>query len=640
MGDLGSDSGQGTLTLTAKIVELLLALMDKIYEAWVNRGQGQLTKEQLAVAKEQLADMKSNAERKQILEDLNGKAGWVNYQDLKKSGIPLKPFTVDFTDREMQKFSEVCKRNGILFSGLTDNVEKADGTKCYDLIFKESDLERVKESVAQVSREILMENLDSKIAELEAKGDSMTEQDKVDLEYLRAQREELQRESCSDLNSRMANDVIDHAVNGGERERLTLDEALNRFTGRAIDKDVVTIVADANDPDKYIKCHGYQDTYNGKPYIKTDYEVYRGEDMVLATHDGRFDGRPENYWNDQKAEIQSAGAFSGTFFKFYTEDEYKAWAQEVKAQNEQELSSMMKGGEKDYSSIVTDLEKELDSKGGKMQDGVVVDKQTGEPITLSDGMSEEQRANVAEMTVIGKQINNYTELQDLDAELAIARTTVELAVEGSPEHADAVSALANVQERYDNAVQLESQLLDERRDINGLQGKQVVENQMAEQKYLPEDKEKIEALEAKIDAQKSEIADLRHEADYTEDSRMWQQLTSEADSKETELAQMQDELRDLKAEAIVKADYAATADTQDTDRESDEKQDDRRDERIAEKDDKQMTMEEVKGAINEHRANEGAKVLDNAAAVKQQTQDVGAKAAETVVSHATKTHDR
>lgn len=634
MSDLGSDSGQSTLTLSAKVVELLLALMDKVYQAWLNRGQGQLTKEQIAVAKEQLADLKDNAERKRILEDLNGKIGFVKYQDLKKSGIPLQTIPVDLTEIEMRKFAEISKRNGILYSGVTDNVEKADGTKCYQLLFKASDLERVKETVDQVQHEVLMEQLDSKISALEAKGD-LTDQEKVDLLCLRAQRAEMQRESCSDLNSRVTDDVIDQAVNGGERERLTLDEALNRFTGRGIDKDVVTIVADANDPDKYIKCHGYQDTYNDKPYIKTDYEVYRGEDMVLATHDGRFDGRPENYWDDQKAAIQNAGEFSDTFFKFYSEEEYKAWAQEVKAQNEQELSSMMKDGEKDYSSIITDLEQELDSKGGKMQNGVVVDKQTGEPITLTDGMSEVERANVAEMTVIGKQINNYTELQDLDAELAIANAAVEVAVEGSPEHAEASTALAEVQSRYDNAVLLESQLLDERKDINGVQGKQIVEEQIAEQKYLPEDKEKIEALEAKIDAQKSEIADLRHEADYTEDSRMWQQLTSEADSKETELTKMQDELRDLKAESIVRADYAASAEKQDERNESAEKQDERREERIAEKDDKQMTMEEVKGAIQDHRANEGAKLLENAA-VKQQTQDVGSKAAEKIVTTAAK----
>lgn len=630
MSDLGSDSGQSTLTLSAKVVELLLALMDKVYEAWKNRGQGQLTKEQIAVAKEQLADLKDNAERKRILEDLNGKIGFVKYQDLKKSGVPLETVPVDFTENEMRKFAEISKRNGILYSGVTDNVEKADGTKCYELLFKERDLERVKETIDQVQHEIFMENLDTKISALEAKGD-LTDQEKVDLIYLRAQREEMQRESCSDLNSRVTDDVIDQAVNGGERERLTLDEALNRFTGRGIDKDVVTIVADANDPDKYIKCHGYQDTYNGKPYIKTDYEVYRGEDMVLATHDGRFDGRPENYWNDQKAEIQNAGEFSDTFFKFYSEDEYKAWAQEVRQQNEQELSSMMKDGEKDYSSIITDLEQELDSKGGKMQDGVVVDKQTGEPITLTDGMSEVERANVAEMTVIGKQINNYTELQDLDAELAVARTTVQLADEGTPEHAEASTALAEVQSRYDDAVLLESQLLDERKDINGVQGKQIVEEQIAEQKYLPEDKEKIEALEAKIAEQKSSIADLRHEADHTEDSRRWQQLTTEADNKESVLTSMEEELLDLKAESIVRADYAASAEKQDERNESAEKQDERREERIAEKDDKQMTMEEVKGAIQDHRANEGAKLLENAA-VKQQTQDVGSKAAEKIVT--------
>lgn len=615
MGDLGSDSGQSALSLSAKVVEALLKLLDKLYEAWANRGKAKLTKEQIEVAKAQNAELKDNAERKQALENLNGKTGYVNYQDLKKSGMPLKTFGIFMSEDEMKSFSELCKREGVLFSGVTDKdaIKDRDGVKTFELIVKESDLEKVRDVVDRMNTEKLIAEIDTKMEEIKAKGDNMTEQDKVDLIYLQAQKEELQRGSCRELNGQMAENIVDRAVSGEVQEPLTLDEALNRFTGRGIDKDVIAIVADANDPSKYIKCHGYQDTYNDKPYIKTEYEVYRGDDMVLKTHDGRFDGRPVNYWNDQKAAIQEAGEFSGTFFKFYTLDEYKAWAQEVRTQNEQELSSMEQSGDKDYSSIITDLEKQLDSKGGKMQDGVVVDKQTGEPITLSDDMSEEQRANVAEMTVIGKQINNYTELQNLETELAVARTEVEVSDEGTPERTEAEQALAEAQSRYDSAVELESQLLNERKDINGLQSKQIVENQVAELKYLPEDKAKIDALETEIDNKVYAMARSLKDAD-----------AKDLDGMKAELTSMKDELAKLKAEAVVNAQNAANA----------EKQDERREERVAEKDDKQMTMEEVKGAIRSERANEGANTHDNTA-VKQHTQEQGAKAA---VTHTGKTH--
>ena len=124
--------------------------------------------------------------------------------------------------------------------------------------------------------------------------------------------------------------------------------------------------------------------------------MYRGTECTLKTHDGRFEGRPDGYWQEQKDAIQKAGDFSGTFFKFTSVVEYQKWAEAARNQNTQELGSMTKEGEKDYQVIIKELEMKLDENGAKFQDGQLLDKQTGEPLIINENMTEEQRAIVAE----------------------------------------------------------------------------------------------------------------------------------------------------------------------------------------------------------------------------------------------------
>ena len=474
VGDLGSDAGQSALSISAKVLEALLRLFEKLFEAWRNNPKRELTKIQLKEAKSEL-------ERQEILDKLQGKTGYVNYQDLKRSGMELEPIGIFMTKGEMKEFSALCKREGILFSGMTDSTEKNDsGAKAYEIICKKADLEKVGNIVDRMNDEKMIAGIENRIAELSSKGEAMTEQDKVDIAALQEQKEAIQRSYCDKLNVVMAQNVVDRAVTGEAQKSLTLDEALNRLTGRSIDKDVVCIVADANDPSKYIKCHGYQAEYNDKPYIKTDYEVYRGADCVLKTHDGRFDGRPEGYWNNQKAAIQEAGEFSGTFFKFYSVVEYQKWAEATRTQNEQELAPMSQEGTRDYGSIVKSLEEHLDQHNAALKDGVVVNKESGEPIALSEDMTEEEKSNVAEAIVIGKQINNYNELSNIEVELAAAKANVIIYDEGTPERAEADATLVAVQSRHDSCTAQEQQLLSERKEINAVQAEQEVREDRSE----------------------------------------------------------------------------------------------------------------------------------------------------------------
>jgi len=529
MGDLGNDTGSTALSLSAKVLAALLRILEKLFDAWRNNPERKLTKYKLEQAK-------TDAEKLKIVERLEGKVGYVNYQELKRSGLELKPLGIYMTKADMKEFAALCKREGVIFSGMTNNTEKnADGIKTYQIVCKAKDLEKIKSIVDRINVEKMIDGIDKRIAELEAKGKSMTEQDKLDIAALKEQKASLQRNYCAELNGEMAHNIIEKAVTGEVKDPLTLDEALNRLTGRHIDKDTVTIVADANDPSKYIKCHGYQDKYKDQEYIKTEYEVYRGSKKVLATHDGRFDNRPKNYWEDQKNAIQKAGEFSGTFFKFSSVVEYQKWAEATRKQNAHELASMDKSGaSKDYSVILKDLEKQLEERNAMIKDGVVVDKDTGEPIgnieELAENITEEKAAAIAEIAVIGKQIENYKSLQELEGELAVAKAEVLTTGEGTKERDEAETALAQVQEKLDTALGKEAELITERKEINAVQSEQEVRDAAEieienNREFLPEDKSKIEKFELRIS---KEFPNQITEESFEEFKRRLEEMKAEA----------------------------------------------------------------------------------------------------------------
>ena len=581
MSDLGTDAGQSALSLTAKVVEALLKLIDKLYEGWLERGRRKVTKQQLV-------ELKSNNQRKKALENLNGKTGYVKYKQLKKSGLPLRACGIYMTESEMKSFSELCKREGILFSGITDGAKEKDGVKAYEIIVKSEDLSAIRGIVDRLNQEAMIAELDKRIDVLQSKGENLTEQEKVDLDFLLAQKRDLQKSYCETLNKEMADNVIETAVNGKAEKPLTLDEALNRLTGRSIDKDIHTIVADAYDPSRYILCHGHADTYNGKDYIKTEYEVHKNGEIVLNTHDGRFDNRPENYWAEQKKAIQEAGDFSGTFFKFYSAEEYQKWAEITRKENQQELSGMDEKEvvEKNYTSIIDKLEGQLESNGAVIKEGRLFDKETDKPFAIEANEPDEKKALIAESIVISKQINNYKELESLSVEVNIAKSDVITTLEGTPEREAAEEKLSKLESRFEAAVKTETELVNERRAINALQSELKVRDEgVKEIAYLPEDKSKIDALQTKLDETRKQLYEIP-------DSEL-----ASKKAKRTELGAMERELFDMKQIAEQKAIAAEHPENIHGDR-------------VSEFDADRMTLEEAVGEIQDRKANQGAKTND------------------------------
>lgn len=481
MSDFGNEVGGSAVNLSQKIIDGILKLIIKIFSSAAKALSAESRLKRM-----QLKEAKSSWKREKTLSEVPFMKGKYALKKMKQAGLPLTPVGIKMTGKEMKDFSERMEREGIPFSAVKNKNEKNPRT--YEVVVFSKDLDRVAELIEKLNDEKMIDIIDQKIEDIYEKGEeNFTEQDIVDLENLKQQKEHLQRKYCDELNEEQAANITEKAVYGNSNRGMNFNEALNRNTGRYLDKDVHCIVADANDPSKYIRCHGYMDEYNGHSYIKTDYEVFRGSEKVYQTHDGRFDNRPTDYWYREKEKMKEAGEFGDTLFKFYDYTEYQKWAEEVKEQNDRELSTMDKNSaQKDYKEIITSLEKQLDENGAYYKDGAVFSKETDRTLTLNNEMSEEEKAIKGESAIIGKQISNYRDLVTLDAELTVAQVELTTTEDGTPEKAEAQVRYDQVKTKYDKAVDIERDLIVQRKNINAVQAEQI-RKKVEQNKYADKD---------------------------------------------------------------------------------------------------------------------------------------------------------
>jgi hypothetical protein len=472
MSDFGTEVGSSAMnagsSVVTKLLSAIMSFFKHVYKIWENHPERKLTKEKLKTVEGENA-------KKAFIEKLEGKTGYIKFKDMEKAGINCTAIGITMTSEEMQDFSARCKREGIKFTATINRDDLDKDKKIYNILCPVADLQRMKSLVDRMNDDKLIAGIDKRIEEIESKGE-LSEQDKIDIEALKKQREGIKRDYCDMLNNEQAAGVCEKAVNGETKRGVTFDGALDRYTGGELDKSQFAIVCDAVDPTKYVKLHGYNDTFNGKTYIKTDYEVYNGSKMVYQTNDGRFEGRPKDYWYKEKVHMKEVGGFGDTVFKFYSMAEYERWAQNARTQNAVELAGFGYNGEegRDYASFCDKLEAKLAENGFVYKDGVLVDKVTGEPCPnfIVDSMDASTKARIAESFAICNQIDNYKLLNEIEADLAVANSMVITTDEGTAEHTEALANYDDVKVRYQKALDTEKGLKEERMSINGVQAEQ------------------------------------------------------------------------------------------------------------------------------------------------------------------------
>ena len=454
---LGINVVQAGSGIVAKIIEALLALINKIYEIWKNAPERKLNKLKVKEAKNEF-------ERKNLIEKIEGKAGFVKHEDLIKAGVPLTVTDISLTKKEFKELVAHCKREGIIISALVDSRELTlNNRKNYIVECKQEDLHKIAKLIDLMNDEKRIEFIDNKMMDILSKGkENLSEQDKIDLEELRRQRKNIQEGHCYDFNDKQADGIIATAMRDDSKAKISFDEAINRITGKKIDKDAKYIIADAIDPTKHIVCHSYMDTYKNQPYIKTNYWVFNDKTQVYHTHDGRFDGRPLGYWDTQKNAMRTAGGIGDHVFKFYDAAEYERFVQNYLTQNATKLGHLNNNEQwksRDFSVIQASLEGQLS-------------KNRSEAGNVNETNTVLAESRDAEANLINKQISVYKDLEKYENQVSITYAQM-LAAQGTPEFSKYIDEYNKVHKNYQVALQEEAKLIKERKMINAVQAEQL-----------------------------------------------------------------------------------------------------------------------------------------------------------------------
>ena len=452
-----------------KLAQALSSLVKTIVDAVVESNSPENK-----MAKARLAEMQDAQQKREYVKKLDGMAGYVNSKTLEKSGDALTNRSTVMKESEFWEFSALCKRNGIVMSGVQDiRAKELTGDISYHLMFRASDAEQVKYAMDLYNAERRIADIDKDLYAYTEKGmDNLSNNERVSYENLLTEKEDIKRGFRYELNDKQAEAVLGRAA-GIEMEAeqgLTFSQALNRNTGRQLNKDVTIIVADTVDPTKHIKCHGEMAEYDGKEYIKTNYEVCHGDKVLLNTHDGRFDGRPPDYWETTKIQMQDVGGFEGQLLRFKSQEAYDQYLVAVSERNENTLGFVNLGAEnRDYGELANRFKQQLEEDGAYYDNGVVFDSDTRKPVevNISDGATESNLRN-AELLAKGNQIKNYENLDSLKTDYLIARATLLRTTENTPERAAAQKEYDVSSNAYQDGLKKEATIHNGMAELNSV----------------------------------------------------------------------------------------------------------------------------------------------------------------------------
>lgn len=496
MSDFGSELGNSGLNIMGKLIDALMKLIAKIYDTWRER-----TSAEYKLKKAELGEIQFKSEKRKFTEKINGKTGFVAHQDLIRAGVPITDVGITIDDKGFQELAARCKREGIVISGVEDMRARAlAGNKNMIVECKKSDLKKLATLIDLMNDEKKIAKLQTELGKIENENVVLQQEfDKLKLieepneehiarmeeietaigenngvaEALMNEIDKIRTSHKEQLNQEQMKSLIEEAITGEVYENIEFDEAVDRWTGGEINRDITCYVVDAKDPEKYIVCNATNDVFKGKTYIKTDYEVFRGDKMVYKTNDGRFEGREKWYWKREKEKMRSSNGMGKTVIKFYSLSEMEQFKASFERQKKEELDILNKGGDdRDYDAIISSLTAKIEKNGISLQNGVVVDKETGEKLTVTQDMDSKKRIAIAEANVVARQIDNYKEMKGAEEQLAIARA--EMLTANLEEKDKAIANYNQLEEKYNSLIKKEECLIDERKGVNAVQASEEV----------------------------------------------------------------------------------------------------------------------------------------------------------------------
>lgn len=492
-GDLGTESGQATLNITSKAVgksiEGICRLLLKLLTYISKRDEREKLKQELAL-------LKSKAERQAALDEVAGKIGEIEFVKMKKSGLPFVNMQTNFSEEDMKRFSELASRHGLNFSGI--NIGSKEHPEKQLVVFVK-DLQIVNQIVEQMRKEKMIDECQNRIdAIINERGgvENLTEQDKIDIEALQKEQDKIRGEMMEEINQATKNSSINAVLDeNGNFKVFTMEEAINRNDGYKAERDF--IIADAENPNNFIKVHSFGDEWvrGGKaiPYTHSIYEVYKSGECVKEFDDKRYVGRPKGTWQDMREEMKSLMENPTKIYEFRDIESYKIWMQETIRQNETKLTN----------NTIESLSKELQSKGfefdsttGKVQlandvlykndketikipKGTIVSKEFVKELQsekVSKAYPMEVKLNLSEAFIVGERIHLMNELGDLKIELGNAKAELIMA-ETNNEKTVADGRIKDVENKISKKEEELKGNTKQREQINAAQAKEMQEKE-------------------------------------------------------------------------------------------------------------------------------------------------------------------
>lgn len=559
-----SSAISGTAQLATEAMKILAAAIRAlIKETLIDDVLLKRTSADYRLKKEQLKDML----QEKHYEDVRTSSGWFkNFAELEKANVPMVGLGVTLTDEQMKTLGTLCKREGVLITGVRNKEKNADGQRTYYLYTRESDMERLADIVDLMNLDERISGIDKSIESIEKeskdlqkeldnlndkveRGEPLTAEEKkrkIELEDKLAENKELVNELKAEAikieadkvqtyNNLRTGAIYQQAANGDvplDKKPMDFNAAVNRITDKQLKRNLTYYLCDMDNSDNYIKCEAKNAMFNGKQYIKTEYTVFVDGKEALKCDDARFEGKTVEDWYEIRESMRSTGNFSDNIVRCQNLNELKAYQQQCKKLDEQTKAEM--GGfeqgqpNRDYGTIIQNLSEKLKENGYSYRDGIAVNMNTGKNAEVTSSMPNSRKAKAAESIIVAKQMKNYSELNRVESELNLARVKLMALPEMMsqlPQNQNLKAEVEKLGKEYEELLKEEESLGKEMKRINSAKAVDLTKESL-EQEKQEKSVESRESVEQEYEEQRNNQLEQQVEQEFYNDydDNYWQSL--------------------------------------------------------------------------------------------------------------------
>lgn len=269
-------------------------------------------------------------------------------------------------------------------------------------------------------------------------------------------------------------------ANRTSRNGVTTDfnSAVNRDTQGSNQR--VVYICDTANPDHYIVAESKQATFEGKPYLKTEYTIYDGGKSVMVCDDSRFRGKNYNAWAETRKEMRNSLNFSDNVIVFTSKNDltaYQSRCKGAKSVTEQEKGNAAVVNEhadgkieyRDYDTIINNLKKSIADRGYTIENNTPINVDTSKSaIDMYNeykGIDADVCQNAAVCKNLSDQLDVYSKLSVVEGKMLQLDLALMTLPELSEEFEKAKSEMEDLRKQHGELCATEATLSEERASL-------------------------------------------------------------------------------------------------------------------------------------------------------------------------------